>query len=1469
MDASPSADIDTVLEEFKLRLSSKTDQEGFRATTLDTLRDSISEIQIKQHSRRQLQNLNRLAPFLKATTQYGDVARLFYTSDEIMPFIWGPIKFLLEETSSYKKAFDKVVGLYEKVGEALPLNKHYEDFFLWKTLFDSTWKTIEDQLLPIISNLTRHRDAIQNQANQIQAGKDGTSPLQHYEPIEKGANNAFDIRAPSTAHKGSDTALDAPQTDSGYVSTYAKVIHDNHAVDDNIDDTSTEYSTTSSMNFVESDNYIAIFARHLASHTRGLSADEATQTRISTILPPLLKAFALQVGHQTQLPLNRKAMAFVHMYRREIAETFENIQFKRDPEMIPEMSRSSAFDDTIDRRGFLDAWMDRVEPPSGNQENERSHQPSPEPTFTEQTPESLEESTILQTTAFEWLLSRLLKEFRLTPVEPYAMQSISQGILTALPPTRSVSRKAPTPTHSVSIEVECKLFQFLERQEYPRHPHEVFDGVIALTGSCCDVQAATCGQYLTQTWPSTAPYILEILRDCLMLRPGCPQTVLYPDGTTLKMRVDTHALIAEVNGMAATIAEIGEQLAWLGAAFRERPEENGLIHCTPEIFQINIIPRKSPSSQSYSQHSHDVACRIQFHLETVEGNQSTNGQCWQSLFKNPILVKGYPIPRRNEWNVGLEASLDIMAGLAQADQIHALGDGFYIKGYSTMLVPTRRYSDIQYWHLIHRKDGGRLFHFPDNIIKERSAVSLKDLEHCRHILGWCSEAESFLGLFNSSRPPVACSMLPKCDEDAALAGEAYKRERPIAKRFNYFPVTEDTAMSIGSIDYDYRLRLLEAQFFLLWDDEEKRGWLVNGATALLHAVEECVTPDMNGDSRSALLFGERGPKKGYKSYGPSAFQILNDRKYQKLPLYGEEDSQTTVGDKIKELCSIFEYFIDLQNHTKTKDRLRGKSRKYLEGWDFEDVVSNFRTFHTRQTILETLGKEWVDFIRAIKAVTLFGRGFGEIIRPHKTCREWATLPKGKYYIATLISDLHKVLKEHGHCGDGHLRLGDNLIWHSATPGSDFCKCKELGRHMKAPHHPCEPVQVCFPLNLADSLDSRKNKMPESNEGALIWGHNSQFPWFWDDIGNPKKRHDIEALFSPRTIEKSITLSSDSGIGSSMSRSQVETPDRQRSRSQDSFAEPSKKKQKTTTTTILPVMATSPSNQHDSYVGIICALPHELAAVRATFDETLEKYKKIEGDANYYFTGKIAHHNVVTTCLPKMGTNYAASTAKDMSRSFNPSLCLLVGIGGGVPSAKHDIRLGDVVVGSSVVQYDFGSETEENFQIKDRLLQSSPSDVENLVSSLCSEPVLICSSIGRYLAEIVAKDGMAYYCHPGHERDILIQSCSACRSVGKPCKNFKEREQRKDSGVKIHYGKIASGNKVIKSAVFRDEIAAKHDVRCFEMEAAGIANTMPYLVVRGISDYCDGNKNDEWQDYAAATAAAYAKLLLSNYHKQWG
>lgn len=46
-----------------------------------------------------------------------------------------------------------------------------------------------------------------------------------------------------------------------------------------------------------------------------------------------------------------------------------------------------------------------------------------------------------------------------------------------------------------------------------------------------------------------------------------------------------------------------------------------------------------------------------------------------------------------------------------------------------------------------------------------------------------------------------------------------------------------------------------------------------------------------------------------------------------------------------------------------------------------------------------------------------------------------------------------------------------------------------------------------------------------------------------------------------------------------------------------------------------------------------------------------------------------------------------------------------------------------------------------------------------------------------------------------------------------------------------------------------------------MEAAGLMNRFPCLVIRGICDYSDSHKNKNRQGWAAMTAAAYTKDLL--------
>lgn len=116
----------------------------------------------------------------------------------------------------------------------------------------------------------------------------------------------------------------------------------------------------------------------------------------------------------------------------------------------------------------------------------------------------------------------------------------------------------------------------------------------------------------------------------------------------------------------------------------------------------------------------------------------------------------------------------------------------------------------------------------------------------------------------------------------------------------------------------------------------------------------------------------------------------------------------------------------------------------------------------------------------------------------------------------------------------------------------------------------------------------------------------------------------------------------------------------------------------------------PQQEHYS-IAWICALYIESAAAQAMLDEIHETLPTGMNDGNTYVLGSIKRHNIVIVCLPaeQYGTNNAAIVITNMKRTF-PAIRvgLMVGIGGGVPT-KTDIRLGDVVVGTRVMQCDLG------------------------------------------------------------------------------------------------------------------------------------------------------------------------------------
>jgi nucleoside phosphorylase len=296
-------------------------------------------------------------------------------------------------------------------------------------------------------------------------------------------------------------------------------------------------------------------------------------------------------------------------------------------------------------------------------------------------------------------------------------------------------------------------------------------------------------------------------------------------------------------------------------------------------------------------------------------------------------------------------------------------------------------------------------------------------------------------------------------------------------------------------------------------------------------------------------------------------------------------------------------------------------------------------------------------------------------------------------------------------------------------------------------------------------------------------------------------------------------------------------------------------------------------RRDEYtIGWICALPIELAAAQEMLDEEHDDLERDENDENLYSLGSIGGHNVVIVCLPagRIGNNPAAAVATQMRATFKGiRFGLMVGIGGGVPSADADIRLGDVVVSQpdrisgGVVQYDLGKATPSGFD-RTGSLNSPPQILLGAVAKVRANELRGRSRLSEYFSQLsrvlrfqrdnVGPDILfeAAYDHEGG------QTCGSCKKERRV-----DRQRRESEEVVVHYGTIASGNQVMRDGRTRDRVSRElGGALCFEMEAAGLMSSFPCLVIRGICDYADSHKNKTWQAFAAAAAAACAKEVLS-------
>jgi hypothetical protein len=312
-------------------------------------------------------------------------------------------------------------------------------------------------------------------------------------------------------------------------------------------------------------------------------------------------------------------------------------------------------------------------------------------------------------------------------------------------------------------------------------------------------------------------------------------------------------------------------------------------------------------------------------------------------------------------------------------------------------------------------------------------------------------------------------------------------------------------------DYNKQIEWVEQRFVVFYDRSEKRAWLIDGLSALLHLVRASLARRRNLGHE--VLFDENDIKESDSPYtGKAAARaVFYNRDNQDLKIYERwnrvveetsqegavlETKQTTrrtweqLPDLVGEIYMTLRMLFDIQTDVMTTNgygaRVRTSPRRHLEGWEFRDVATGADPLLPKATILQDFGLGWVDLVRNINAIILFGMDFGEILKPSgmdeqhslscesdiakvdlatdpaqggNLCARWTRLPSALDLLATTTPVIRDIMERvYRHPDENkHLReLVEGLYWHSPDRVFENCHCgADPAKH-------CDRVQVLLP-----------------------------------------------------------------------------------------------------------------------------------------------------------------------------------------------------------------------------------------------------------------------------------------------------------------------------------------------------------------------------------------------------------------------
>ena len=621
--------------------------------------------------------------------------------------------------------------------------------------------------------------------------------------------------------------------------------------------------------------------------------------------------------------------------------------------------------------------------------------------------------------------------------------------------------------YSASVKVQWDILAFMYEQFRDNEaPSTAVGAVVTISGSVNHSQATTCSEYVQRNWPANGSRILDALQDAMnnpshnsktrLVTPNEHESI--SDGTDSSTHSELEFSIAQAtvclnikSSTPSVIVEIVQQLAWMGAALRT--SANGVVqYCQPNLVDVSKA-RGALEPADFI---------ISFTMSSIGAKDQS---CWLTLFANPAIARGFPVPARDNEEQGLEIPLEIMAALGGARHVTDFEGGLILKGYSAMFVPVKRHHQSIQWHLIrHKNKHHMLYQEVNDKCPKRSKldeVDYESLQSTRAFLGWWKLAETHLGTADAVYDSIDWSPAGEVKRRPTISGANIGFQTMITGQLSFSLGTKDGRLHFSQQGpFQKIMQCASKTPVALYDLAERRAWLVPCLDVILHIIQtrHHLSPYVADDKLVELA--PVNPRSGRAA----ATDAIAANKHRQLY---ERDATTenhcTYKDAVLDIWSQIERLMAKEDLVEASPglALHGTMQSQVYGWEYMSLVHG-RNYRRKEAKVEKSNGGWVDLVGDIDALVLFATGLGEIIRPvsdlGKLCHFWRSLPTGKDFLAAGVPIMKQLYSEAGsgisrkHLSTSHLQWNRGPTLFEQCSGNAFC-CQECDRTQQI-YHDC-------------------------------------------------------------------------------------------------------------------------------------------------------------------------------------------------------------------------------------------------------------------------------------------------------------------------------------------------------------------------------------------------------------------------------